>query len=93
MNVILAQNGFGSRDKDGMIMFPSSGVFSDFGGIGVSMFFVTYVQFFSPFSQFLFLSFLYYSSFDGASPCSPPYFMIASVKLVDSYDLYLSPST
>ena len=43
MNSILAQNGFGSLDKDGMIMFPSSGVFADFGGIGVSMFFVTYV--------------------------------------------------
>lgn len=26
---------------DGMIMFPSSGVFADFGGVGVSMFFVT----------------------------------------------------
>ena len=28
---------------DGMIMFPSNDVFQNFGGIGVSMFFVTYV--------------------------------------------------
>ena len=28
---------------DGMIMFPATGVFTDFGGIGVSMFFVTWV--------------------------------------------------
>jgi hypothetical protein len=28
---------------DGMIIFPASGVFADLGGMGVSMFFVTYV--------------------------------------------------
>lgn len=28
---------------DGMIIFPAAGVFAGLGGVGVSMFFVTYV--------------------------------------------------
>ena len=34
---------FGGDGLDGMIIFPASGVFADLGGMGVSMFFVTYV--------------------------------------------------
>jgi SulP family sulfate permease len=40
---ILRPSGF-DNIADGMIIFPATGVFDDLGGMGVSMFFVTYVH-------------------------------------------------
>jgi hypothetical protein len=36
---------------DGMIIFPAAGIFADLGGVGVSMFFVTFVLLHVAFSQ------------------------------------------